>query len=282
MKDKRIYSEIPYSPFSFVPHPSKPEFEVFETLDKECIYSRGYDGGINFEYYPNKSQLNILYPFPTFEELKNLGVKYYTEHAYGYSWQQIAPHIVQNDNSWEGILEGTLAINEELHDVLLEFFINELKTKGGLSSYMNYRFNHHYLGINSSKSNKKILKTLDTLSLIYSEYGYVDEELDGIIYCNWTVSKKINDDNFLDIVVSIELPEYHNELCKFICSENEEYCFSTIFGYPNGIDGRLDDGREYGVYCNLNLYKDYLEGWYENTKNDSIIVFPWTRCLNRK
>ena len=271
MEDNLIY-------FDLVAHPSKPNFEVFETLDKECIYSKGYDGGINFEYYPNKSQLNILYPFPTFEELKNLGVKYYSEHAYGYSWHYIAPHIVLNHT----IEEGTLAINEELHDVLLEFFINELETKGGLSSYMNDRFNHHYLTTNSSKRNKKILKTLDTLSLLYSEYGYVDGELDGIIYCNWTVSKKINNDNFLDIVVSIELPEYHNELCKFICSENEEYCFSTIFGYPNGIDGRLDDGREYGVYCNLNLYKDYMEDWYENTKNDFIIVFPWTRCLNQK
>lgn len=271
MEDNLIY-------FDLVAHPSKPNFEVFETLDKECIYSKGYDGGINFEYYPNKSQLNILYPFPTFEELKNLGVKYYTDHAYGHSWHYIAPHIVLNHT----IEEGTLAINEELHNVLLEFFINELETKGGLSSYMNDRFNHHYLTTNSSKRNKKILKTLDTLSLLYSEYGYVDGELDGIIYCNWTVSKKINNDNFLDIVVSIELPEYHNELCKYICSENEEYCFSTIFGYPNGIDGRLDDGREYGVYCNLNLYKDYMEDWYENTKNDFIIVFPWTRCLNQK
>ena len=131
---------------------------------------------------------------------------------------------------------------------------------------MEFEFQNHYIEHNADEYRER----------------YETEELDGIIYCNWAVSKKINDDNFLDIVVSIELPEYHNELCKFICSENERYCFSKIFGYPNGIDGRLDDGREYGVYCNLNLYKDYLEGWYENTKNDSIIVFPWTRCLNRK
>ena len=61
MKDKRIYSEIPYSPYTFEPHPSKPEFEVFETLDKECIYSKGYNGGINFEYYQNKRQLKKNY-----------------------------------------------------------------------------------------------------------------------------------------------------------------------------------------------------------------------------
>ena len=38
-------------------------FEFFQTKDKECIYSKGYPGGINFEFYPNKKKLNIIrYP----------------------------------------------------------------------------------------------------------------------------------------------------------------------------------------------------------------------------
>lgn len=267
IKDKRIYSAIQHN--WFTPDPNKPKFEVFETHDKKYIYSEGYLGGTNFEYYQNKRQLNILYPFPTFEEFIGLEIEHYTEHAYGYSWQYISPEIVKNNFNDE------LAINEELHNKLLEFFINDLETKDGLRCYMCSEFSHDCINweLPQYDKSKNKLKRLDKLFLEYTKEPFVEfGQYPCHEDCNWTVSKNINADNFLDIKVSIELPEYHNELCKVLCSETMGYSICSIFGSLNCIDGRMDDGSDYGVYCNLNLQKEDRED----------VRFPWTRCLNQK
>ena len=252
-------------------------FEFFQTKDKECIYSKGYPGGINFEYYPNKKQLNILYPFPTFKELTDLGIEFYTEHAYGPRWIDIEPDLDLIDSSF-GPDVGELRIEENLHESLIDYFVSELRTKEGLSSYMFSEFSHFYIE-NFPKDPEKNLEKLNDLFLPYEKDGW-GEDFDGILYCEWKVEKKFNKSGYLDILVSIQLPKYHNEICKILCSKTEGFNIYGLFGYCNGIDGRTDDGQTYGVYSNLNFEKDYiLRNYqiYEIEEGDDEVQFPWTR-----
>lgn len=276
IEDKKIYSKTPDDWFTPA-NTNRPKSEIFETQDKECIYSKGYPGGINFEFYPNKKQLNIFYPFPTFEEMTDLEIEYYTEHAYGPEWHHIEPNL-----EWDCCDIGELEVNEKRHEVLLEYFIAELKTKDGLSSYMITPFSHTNGFIDLSKNKSKRLdellsQFLKANSLEHYCHDATEDDF-NIIYCQWKVKKKFNDNGYLDIEVSIQLPEYHNEFCKVLCSNDARYNIEFIFGHCNCIDGRMDDGKNYGVYCNLNFDKDYLEleGYEHNEDNDDI-QFPWNR-----
>lgn len=275
LEDKKIF-EQPKGDGIFIPF-NDIVFEFFQTKDKECIYSKGYPGGINFEYYPNKKQLNILYPFPTFKELTDLGIEFYTEHAYGPRWINIEPDLDLIDSSF-GPDVGELRIEENLHESLIEYFVSELRTKEGLSSYMFSEFSHFYIE-NFPKDPEKNLEKLNDLFLPYEKDGW-GEDFDGILYCEWTVEKRFNKSGYLDILVSIQLPEYHNEICKILCSKTEGFNIYGLFGYCNGVDGRTDDGQTYGVYSNLNFEKDYiLRNYqiYEIEEGDDEVQFPWTR-----
>lgn len=273
-KDKKIY-ERPQGDGIWRPV-NDIVFEFFQTNDKECIYSKGYPGGINFEFYPNKKQLNILYPFPTFKELADLGIEFYTEHAYGVSWEDIEPDLKFED-AYSGPDVGELKIDENLHESLIEYFVSELRYKedswegggkiffernSGLENYMFNNFDIEHL-FNEIPSNLE--------SYTFSADDFSSGEFDGINLCNWTVQKKFNEKGYLDIEVSIDLPKFHNEVCREICCKKGDYAIDEMFGYMNGVDGGTDDGRTYGIYCNLNFDKDYI------VKNDDEIQFPWNR-----
>ena len=276
-EDKKIYSETQYEWFTKLTN--RPKDEIFQTQDKDCIYSKGYSGGINFEFYPNQKQLNILYPFPTFKELTDLGIEFYTEHAYGPGWQDICHDLEKPE--YYGYDIGELKVNEKLHETSLEYFINELKTIDGLMSYMCSYFSHKEIFTELSeektkKLNKLFSQFVKVNSLSHLNEYYDAEDFNGIIYCKWKVEKKINNDGYLDIEVSIQLPDYHNEICKILCTKDYEYAIANLFGHCNCIDGRMDDLSTYGVYCNLNFEKDYLEPNQFDENNDDI-QFPWNR-----
>ena len=294
-KDKKIY-ERPQGDGIWRPV-NDIVFEFFQTNDKECIYSKGYPGGINFEFYPNKKQLNILYPFPTFKELADLGIEFYTEHAYGVSWKDIEPDLgiefytehaygvswediepdLKFEDAYSGPDVGELKIDENLHESLIEYFVSELRYKedswegggkiffernSGLENYMFNNFDIEHL-FNEIPSNLE--------SYTFSADDFSSGEFDGINLCNWTVQKKFNEKGYLDIEVSIDLPKFHNEVCREISCKKGDYAIDEMFGYMNGVDGGTDDGRTYGIYCNLNFDKDYI------VKNDDEIQFPWNR-----
>ena len=247
-------------------------FEFFQTNDQECIYSKGYPGGINFEFYPNKKKLNILYPFPTFKELTELGVELYCEHE-GHDWQSIAPGI---ELDWCDEGDGTLYINESLHNALIKFFISELRYKevsceddeiyfgrySRLEGYMINNFAIEYL-FREIPSNLK--------SYLFSGYDFSSGLFDGINLCNWTVQKKFNEKGYLDIEVSINLPKFHNEVCREICCKKGGYGIDNMFGYMNGVDGRRDDSQDEGVYCSIDL-----DGIYGSSHKIEV-EFPWNR-----
>jgi hypothetical protein len=248
-------------------------FEFFQTNDKECIYSKGYPGGINFEFYPNKKKLNILYPFPTFKELTELGVELYCEHE-GHDWQSIAPGI---ELDWCDEGDGTLYINESLHNALIKFFISELRYKedswefdgkkyfeknSGLQNYMDNNFAIEYLF-------RKIPSNLE--SYLFTADDFSAGLFDGINLCNWTVQKKFNENGYLDVEVSIDLPKFHNEVCRDLCCKEANYGIDYMFGYVNGVDGRRDDGKDYGVYTSIDL-----DGIY-GSSHEIEVEFPWNR-----
>ena len=123
--DTKIFECIPRS--WHVPIKHRALEEIFKTKDGECIYSRGYPSACNFEFYPYKRVLKILYPFPTPKELKELGIEKYEEHCYGTRWHDIAPDLIPN--WWKSIEEEEedLKISEGLHESLINFFMSELE-----------------------------------------------------------------------------------------------------------------------------------------------------------
>ena len=239
-------------------------FEFFQTKDKESIYSKGYPGGINFEFYPNKKKLNILYPFPTFKELTELGVIYYDDHIYGPSWEEIAPEI---ELDWLDGDDNCLDINESLHSALIEYFVSELRyrednweyngeyfgKKSGIQDYMMNNFEIEYLF-------RKIPSNLE--SYLFTADDFSNGDFDGINLCNWTVQKKFNEKGYLDIEVSIDLPKFHNEVCRELCCKEHGY----------GIDGMFGN-IAYGVYSAIDLSGTY--GCSE--KFEVEVEFPWNR-----
>lgn len=272
----KIYEHIPRS-FA-VPIDHRAKEEIFKTKDEECIYSKGYPSACNFEFYPTKQILKILYPFPSYNELKELGITHYAEHVYGTPWHQIAPDLITE--RWSSYLEEEkdLRISEQLHEALIEYFIKEHEDNNFVYSRFSEELEYvmeDYCDeagnpINDEEEdehplfNNKILKMF-----IECEESIEVKHKIGMSQCS--VQRKINSDGFMDIELSINLSKLHYEICSILCSDEMGYSISEYFCPENGIEGFMCDASDYGLYINLNL-------------NDTDFIkvkthFPWTRSI---
>ena len=284
--DTKIFEDIPRGLAVPIDHRAKEE--IFKTKDGECIYSRGYPSACNFEFYPFKRLLKILYPFPSLKELKELGIEKYEEHCYGTRWHDIAPDLIPY--KWKSIEEEEedLKISEGLHEALINFFIKELEDNYSFTNddafysifveELMYLFDDY--GIDSpEKLNEMFSKGEVDDSPLYTdkilkmylecEESYEAKGKIGLSKCS--AQRKINSDGFLDIELSINLSKLHYEMCSIICSEEMGYSISSYFEPLHGIEGYMCDGEDYGLYVNLNLNETDL--------NKAGTHFPWTRCL---
>jgi hypothetical protein len=284
--DTKISEYIPRS--WAVPIDHRAKVEIFKTKDGECIYSRGYPSACNFEFYPYKRVLKILYPFPTLKELKELGIEKYQEHCYGTRWHDIAPDLIPY--MWKSIEEEEedLKISEGLHEALISFFIKELEGNDSfiiddpLYSIFTQEFEYLFddYGIDSpERLNEMVIKGevddspfyTDKILKMYLDCEESNEAKGKIGLSKCSAQRKINSDGFLDIELSINLSKLHYEICSIICSEEMGYSISSYFEPLNGIEGYMCDGEDYGLYVNLNLNEtDFVKTGTH---------FPWTRCL---
>jgi len=284
--DTKIFECIPRS--WLVPIKHRALEEIFKTKDGECIYSRGYPSACNFEFYPYKSVLKILYPFPTSKELKELGIEKYEEHCYGTRWHDIAPDLIPD--MWKSIEEEEedLKISEGLHESLINFFIKELEDNHSYTkddtfySIFAEELGHLFddYGIDSpEKLNEMVSKgevddspfCTEKILKMYLECLESNEAKGKISLSKCSAQRKINSDGFLDIELLINLSKLDYEMCSIICSEEMGYSISSYFELLNGIEGYMCDGEDYGLYVNLNLNEtDLIKAGTH---------FPWTRCL---
>jgi hypothetical protein len=261
-------------------------YEIYQNIKENFYFSKGYPGGINWEYHPGKSNLRIYYPFPTFEEMQSNGVKHYWESA-ELSWQHIEPRLSEasfcqkydfiKKDKYASYKNGELKIHPRLQKSITDYFLEELRSKttdedgascDGLSDYMNGEFDNEEI-INA---NLKIKGFAEDLGF---EDGCFDELT--INLCAWTVTKLINKQEYQDIEVSIQLSEFHNEYCKVLCTEKHDFGFDEYFGYLNGIDYRRDDGQYWGVFVNLNIDHMYDADPVPRNLPRDFIHFPWNR-----
>jgi len=273
--DTKIFERIPRGFFVPVDHRAKEE--IFKTKDEECIYSKGYPSACNFEFYPTKKILKILYPFPSYNELKELGIKHYAEHLESTPWHEIAPDLIPEMSDCYLDEEEYLRISEQLHEALIEYFIKEHEDNNFVYSRFSEELEYvmedycDEVGnlINDEEDehplcNNKILKMF-----IECEENIEVKYKMGMSQCS--VQRKINSDGFLDIELSINLSKLHYEICSILCSDEMGYSISEYFCHNNGIEEFMCDGSSYGLYVNLNL-------------NDTDFIkakthFPWTRSI---
>ena len=255
---------------------------IYQNIKENIYFSEGYPNGINWEYHPDKSNLRIYYPFPTFEELKLNGVKHYADFSPDIDWvRDIEPRLA---NFWFCLLHGLkrvkkyqsydigeLPIRRRLHQSITDFFIFELTHREdedipGLTGYMTgWDFNAEEI----LNANLKI-KALSTDLEIEED---VDD--DNIKLCTWRVQKMINDYGYQDVEVSIQLTEFHNEYCKVLCTKKHDFGIHGHFGGFNGIDYFRDDSLPWGVYVNLNI--DHMYDADSTALPIHWKHFPWNR-----
>lgn len=260
---------------------------IYQNTKENFYFSKGYPGGINWEYHPDKSNLRIYYPFPTFEEMQANDVKHYWESA-ELSWQNIEPRLSEasfcqkhdfiKKDKYASYKNDELKIHPRLHKSITNYFLEELRSKTtdkdgaswhGLSNYMNGDFDNEEI-ING---NLKIRGLAEDLG--FFEDGYFDGLT--IKLCTWTVTKLINKQGYQDIEVSIQLSEFHNEYCKVLCTEQHDFGFDGYFGYLTGINYRRDDGQTWGVFVNLNIDHMYDADSVPINLRINYIHFPWNR-----